>query len=171
MERREPITIRNAKLFKTNFSGKEIPPYNPAGRRNFCVFIDDINIAKDMEADGWNIRWLDPRNEGDERKAFLSVAVSYANRPPKIYLMSSKGETLLEEEDLNMLDWAEKEQIDLTINPRYWDDNGKSRIKAYLRTMKVWIYEDELEAEMDDRYENSPVGAKDVVMDDALPFD
>ena len=171
MERREPITIRNAKLFKTNFSGKEIPPYNPAGRRNFCVFIDDINIAKDMEADGWNIRWLDPRNEGDERKAFLSVAVSYANRPPKIYLMSSKGETLLEEEDVNMLDWAEKEQIDLTINPRYWDDNGKSRIKAYLRTMKVWIYEDELEAEMDDRYENSPVGAKDVVMDDALPFD
>ena len=45
---REPITIRNAQLFKTNFSGKEIPPYNPEGRRNFCVFIDDNRIAEDQ---------------------------------------------------------------------------------------------------------------------------
>lgn len=164
----EPITIRNATLFKTNFSGKEIPPYNPEGRRNFCVFIDDLKVAEDMEKDGWNIRWLEPRQEGDERRAFISVAVSFTNRPPKILLVTSKGETRIGEEEVGMLDWAEKTNVDMTINPRHWDDNGKHRIKAYLRTMKVSIYEDELEAEMDDRYTNAPAGAMDAVTDDAI---
>ena len=164
----EPIVIKDAQLFKTNFSGKEIPPYNPAGRRNFCVFIDDPKVAKDMERDGWNIRWLKPRNEGDEERAFVSVAVNYSNRPPKIILITSRGQTRLEEEEVNMLDWAEKTKVDLSINPRHWDDNGRHRIKAYLRTMKVWIYEDELEMDIDDRYENAPIGAMDAITDDSI---
>lgn len=164
----QPITIKNAKLFKTNFSGKEIPPYNPAGRRNFCVFIDNLKVAEAMEKDGWNIRWLEPRNPGDEKKAFLSIAVSFTNRPPKIILLTSKGETRLDEETVGMLDWAEKEEIDLTINPRYWDDNGKTRIKAYLRTLRVKIYEDELELEIDERYKNAPASAMDAITDDAI---
>lgn len=165
---REPITIRNAQLFKTNFSGKEIPPYNPEGRRNFCVFIDDIRIAEDMEKDGWNIRWLEPKNEGDERRAFVSVAVNFSHIPPKIVLITSKGQTRLGEEEVGMLDWAEKTNVDITINPRPWDDNGRRRIKAYLRTMKVSIYEDDLEREIDEMYENAPVGAMDAVIDDEI---
>ena len=164
----EPVTIRNARIFKSNFSGKEIPPYNPEGRRNFCVFIDDLKAAEEMEKDGWNIRWLEPRNEGDERKAFVSIAVNFNNRPPKIILVTSKGETRLDEESVGMLDWAEKENIDLTINSRYWDDNGKQRVKAYLRTMIVKIYEDDLELEIDERYSNAPSGAMDAVTDDAI---
>lgn len=169
MERRyEPITIKNATIFKSNFSGKEIPPYNPEGRRNFCVFIDDLGIAEDMEKDGWNIRWLEPKEEGGERKAFISVAVSFTNRPPKIILLSSKGESRLDEETVGMLDWAEKTRVDLTVNPRYWDDNGRQRIKAYLRTLVVEIYEDDLEREIDEKYENAPSGAMDAITDDAI---
>ena len=169
MERkREPITIRNAQIFKTNFSGKEIPPYNPEGRRNFCVFIDDLKIAEDMERDGWNIRWLEPKQEGDERRAFVSVAVNFSNIPPKIVLITSKGQTRLEEEEVGMLDWAEKTNVDLTINPRVWDDNGRRRIKAYLRTMMVSIYEDDLEREIDEMYDNAPAGAMDAVTDDSI---
>ena len=164
----EPVTIKNAQLFKTNFSGKAIPPYNPEGRRNFCVFIEDLNVARDMEKDGWNIRWLKPRQEGDEEKAFVSVAVNYSKRPPKIILRTSRGDTRLEEEEVGMLDWAEKEKVDLTINPRPWDDDGRRRIKAYLRTMIVQIYEDDLEMEIDERYENAPVSAMDAITDDAI---
>ena len=131
----EPVIIRNARIFKSNFSGKEIPPYNPEGRRNFCVFIDDLDVAEKMEEDGWNIRWLQPRNEGDEKKAFISIAVNFSFRPPRIILITNKGETKLDEETVGMLDWAEKEQVDLAINPRYWDDNGRQRIKAFLRTL------------------------------------
>ena len=169
MERRyEPITIKNATIFKSNFSGKEIPPFNPEGRRNFCVFIDDLGIAEDMEKDGWNVRWLEPREEGGESKAFISVAVSFTNRPPKIILLSSKGESRLDEETVGMLDWAEKTRVDLTVNPRYWDDNGRQRIKAYLRTLVVEIYEDDLEREIDEKYENAPSGAMDAITDDAI---
>ena len=164
----EPITIKDAQIFKTNFSGKEIPPYNPEGRRNFCVFIDDLKIAEEMEKDGWNIRWLQPKQEGDEVKAFMSVAVNFSNRPPKILMYTSKGETRIDEETVNMLDWAEKTRVDLTINPRYWNDDGRERIKAYLRTMLVWIYEDELEKEIDERYENPPTSAMDAITDDAI---
>lgn len=169
MERNyEPVVIRNARLFKTNFSGKEIPPYNPEGRRNFCVFIDDLKTAEEMEQDGWNVRWLEPRAEGEERRAFISVAVNFNNRPPKIILLTSKGESRLDEETVGMLDWAEKTQIDLTINPRYWDDNGRQRVKAYLRTLRVQIYEDELEQEIDDLYVNAPAGAMDAITEDAI---
>lgn len=165
----EPITIKEAQLFKTNFSGKEIPPYNPEGRRNFCVFIDDLRVAEDMEADGWNIRWLEPKQEGDQRKAFLSVAVNFSNRPPKILLYTSRGETQIKEDEVNMLDWAEKTRVDITINPRYWEDkDGRQRIKAYLRTMLVWIYEDDLEREIDERYKNAPTSAMDAITDDAI---
>ena len=121
-----------------------------------------------MEKDGWNIRWLRPRKEGDETKAFLSIAVNFNNRPPKIIIVTSKGETRLDEETVNMLDWAEKEEVDLTINPRYWDKDGVTKIKAYLRTLRVKIYEDELEKEIDERYSNAPAGAMDAVTDDAI---
>ena len=45
------LTIKNAKIFARNFSGKE-GKYNPEGRRNFCVHIDDIKAAEDMQRDG-----------------------------------------------------------------------------------------------------------------------
>ena len=162
----EPITIKNAQLFKTNFSGKEIPPYNPAGKRTFCVFIEDPEVATAMAKDGWNIRWLDPKKEGDERKAFLSVEVSFKNRPPKIVIRTRNGVTRLEEEDVTMLDWAEKTNVDLSINPRYWEDGKDLRIKAYLRSMKVDIYEDEIEAEVDELYRNAPGSAVDAMVEE-----
>lgn len=157
------LTISNAKLFSKNFSGAE-GKYNPEGRRNFCVFIDDLKTAEDMRADGWNIRFLEPRDENEERRAFMQVAVSYKNRPPKVVLISSKGQTLLDEDKINMLDWAEIENVDLTINPSRWDVNGRKGIKAYLRSIYVTIVEDEL----DQKYSNVPDSAIGSVTDDAI---
>lgn len=155
----EPVIIKDAHIFKTNFAGKEIPPYNPAGRRNFLVSIDDPKVAKDMEADGWNIKW--PKNPDEGKNPFISVAVNFSIRPPKIIVESSKGRTKIDEDSVDMLDWAEITHVDLSINPRYWDDNGRQKIKAYLRTMRIVIFEDELE-----KYLEEPT-------DDAeyLPFD
>lgn len=157
------LTIRNAKIFSRNFSGEE-GKYNPAGRRNFCVFIDDLNTAEQMKADGWNIRFLEPRDESENRRAFMQVAVSFKNRPPKVVLISSRGQTFLEEDKINMLDWAEIENVDLTINPSRWDVNGNKGIKAYLRSIYVTIVEDEL----DQMYSNVPDSAIASVTDDAI---
>ena len=160
------LTIKNAKIFAWYFSGKE-GKYNPEGRRNFCVHIDDIKAAEDMQRDGWNIRWLEPRDEGGERLPFVQVAVSYRNIPPKVVLVSKRGQTRLDEDEVNMLDWAEIENIDLTINPSHWEVNGNSGIKAYLRSAYVTIYEDEL----DELYSNVPDSAQSSIEEDGVPFD
>ena len=164
MARNGFLTIKNAKIFSRNFSGKE-GKYNPEGRRNFCVHIDDARTAEEMQRDGWNIRWLEPRDDGGERLPFIQVAVSYKNIPPKVVLVSKRGQTRLDEDEVNMLDWAEIENIDLTINPSHWEVNGNSGIKAYLRSAYVTIFEDEL----DELYSNVPDSAQSSIAEEA-PF-
>ena len=137
------IVIENARIGFRNFSGKE-GKFNPAGRRNFCVFLDS-DLARTLEGDGWNIRWLQPRDDEDEEQAYLQVAVSFDNIPPKMILVSSNGKSQLDEESISILDWAEIENVDLIIRPYNWDVNGKSGVKAYVKSMYVTLVEDEFE--------------------------
>lgn len=152
------IRIENAKIRFRNFSGKE-GRFNPAGRRNFCVFLDD-DTANDLKDEGWNIKWLNPRTEDDEPQAYIQVAVSYANVPPKVWLVNSKQKTLLDEDTISTLDWAELEEVDLVIRPYNYDVNGKSGVKAYLKTMYAKIVEDEFA----DKYEDVPDSAMSAMM-------
>lgn len=138
------IVIENARIGFRNFSGKE-GKFNPAGRRNFCVFLE-TDLAKELESDGWNVRWLQPRDEAEEPQPYLQVAVSFDNIPPKVILVTKKTKTPLDESSVDILDWAEIENVDLIIRPYNWDVNGKGGVKAYIKTMYVTIVEDEFES-------------------------
>lgn len=135
--------FEGCRIIFRNFSGEQTQ-FNPKGDRNFCVIIDDADIAKKMKDDGWNVKYLRPRDEGEEETPYIQVAVSYANVPPTIVMLTSRGRTHLDEESVSVLDYAEIENVDLIVNPYNWEVNGKSGVKAYVKSMYVTIREDAL---------------------------
>jgi len=153
------IVFENAKIFWRNFAGKE-GRYNPAGRRNFCLAIPD-EMVETMVNDGWNVRQIPPREEGEDPLYYISVAVSFGAYPPKIWIISGKSKTLLDEEAVSALDYAEIENVDLIIRPYTWDVGGRSGIKAYLKKMYITVVQDDLEM----KYR-----AMDEAEDDDLPW-
>lgn len=151
------VVLEDADIRFRNFEGKE-GKFNPAGRRNFCVLLDD-DLAADLANNDWNVKYLKPYDEGDKPQAYLQVSVSFDNRPPNIYLISRDGRNRLTEKDINILDWAEFENIDLIIRPYHWEVNGKKGVKAYLATGYFTIVKDEFE----DKYMNIPDSSENTI--------
>lgn len=142
-KRIEPVKVENARIIFRNFEGAE-GQYNRAGDRNFGLVLEH-DVAEAMKAEGWNVKYLRPREEGDEPQPWLPVSVSYKGRPPMIVMVTSRGKTMLPEELVMMLDWADFANVDLIVNPYQWNVNGNSGVKAYLKSIYVTIVEDELE--------------------------
>jgi hypothetical protein len=134
------ITLEGVRILFRNFAGEE-RQFNPKGKRNFCAIIDE-DLAKTLKKDGWNIKVLRPRDEGDQEQCYIPVEVRYNSYPPKIIMVTSNGQTMLTEETVSLLDTAEIKNVDLIIRPYEWEPG---KVKAYVKTMYVTIEEDDLE--------------------------
>jgi hypothetical protein len=140
------IMIEDARIVFPNFAGKE-GMYNTEGDRNFSVILPE-DVAEQMLEDGWNVKRLKIREDDEDRDVgdpYIQISVSFKVRPPHVVAITSTKRTNLSEDTIDMLDWAEFENVDLIANPYHWDVNGKTGIKAYLKSMYVTIKEDPLE--------------------------
>lgn len=170
---RNEITIEDARLVFRNFSGEE-GKFNPKGNRNFSILLSQED-AEYLRHEGWNVKYLKPREEDDIPQPYLTVKVKFDNYPPSVYLITSNGKTKLNADEVQKLDYAECERADLTITGYNWEVNGKTGIAAYLKTLYFTAREDALAK----RYSNVPDTALDAISSrdnnfgidsDKLPF-
>lgn len=135
--------VEDATIIFRNFSG-EPGPYNKAGERSFALVLDD-KAARALRNDGWNVKLLKSREEGEPDTPYLPVEVKFKIKPPRVVMITSTARTPLDEDTVGVLDWADIKLCDLIVRAYEWEVNGKSGIKAYLQTMYATVEEDELE--------------------------
>lgn len=143
------IIMEGVQIIFRNFEGKE-GQYNRLGDRNFAVKLDE-KTAKELAKDGWNVKYLKANPDYDEpEQAYLQVSVNFKGRPPRVVMINSRGRTDLDEDTVDTLDWIDINNVDLIVRPYEWTVNGKSGIKAYLKSLFVTVDEDELELKYSD---------------------
>lgn len=166
------LFIENAEVLPgsfRNFAGRG-GKYNKEGERNFNIVVTEDSLmfyeikengkkrykkigVRDLVDDRWNLRLMRRRDDEEDDapdRYKLNIAVSFLFRelktlpPTNVYLYSGKKKTLLDEETIGNLDYAEYRTADLTIRARPWVDKetGETRIKAYLHEMHVTIQPD-----------------------------
>ena len=165
------LTIEGAELMFRNFQGKE-DTFNAEGDRNFCIRLEP-DVANQMMADGWNVRHLRPQEGEEVGTPYVQVSVKYRGRdnkkltPPKIVLISSKGRVDLTEDEAELIDWVDIKNVDLVVRPHHWSVNGKSGVKAYLKSMFVTIEEDYL----DQKYSEIPYAGSAAISAAGTPLE
>ena len=147
----ENIYFENAEITFRNFAGRPTKYQRQEGVRTFSVLIDDPDMAQKLSEDGWNVRILRPRNEGDTPRHCIDVSINFNFwKVPEIYLICDGKKTRLDEDDLAILDSADIITCDIVLRPRMWDDDGTTRIKAYLQELYVTIQQSRFAAKYAD---------------------
>ena len=141
------LRIDGAEILFPNFKGAPTKYKKDGGERHFDLVIPE-HLYEQLKEDGWNIKRLRPRDTDDPNavgKAHMKVKVAYKVRPPKIYMLTSRKRTLLGEDTVAVLDMSDIVNVDLIVAPYEYDNDFGQGIAAYVRTMFVKVYEDELE--------------------------
>lgn len=179
--RNKRIVINHAKLqWRPNFSGNPDQNFSPEDHsRNFTVIVEDGNAdmeygyagdmrplsIEDLIADGWNVKWTKPDDEGNQT-AYIPVTVSYKKIEPKIIkaIGTPDHKVRVREDTVSDLDDEIIIDIDiLTINGSRWENVNGSGTKAYLTNMFVTVEDDPF-------MRTYGAGLNDSFEEDDLPF-
>ena len=137
------VQIDGARIIFRNFSGRGTQ-YNREGDRNFCVVIDDEDIANRLIEEGFNVKIRQPREEGEEPFMYMKVNVKYHPKGseyerlnPVACLISGRSRNMLDEESICCLDGIDIENVDLDLSGSNWNVQGRSGKSAYLSKIYV----------------------------------
>lgn len=162
------LTIENAQVLFANFEGRE-GAFNREGDRNFCIKLDE-DLAVRMAQDGWNVKRLKPREETPDGEPYIQVSVGFKYRHPRMVLITSQGRvTLTEEDQCPVIDHLDVKNWDVIVRPYRWDVNGKTGIKAYLKSIFITLEEDELDLKYADVPEALPGKASPLAIEASDP--
>lgn len=143
------IELEGARIIFRNFSGRG-SQYNREGDRNVGIVLDDRELAERLIDDGWNVRVLAARDEGEEPTYWLPTSMKFDPYPPHIYMVMGRKKILLDENSVGELDNADIECVDVLIRPYNWEiPSGKSGVKAYIKTMYVVCRQDHFASKYD----------------------
>lgn len=145
----DKILFHSCRIVYRNLSGR-IDEYNERGDRSFAIVIEDPELADKLEEDGWRIKRKPPREEGDPDFVTLKVFVKYDYRPPKIYIQSGDVKTLLNEDQLNEVDFADITDVKVSVTPYRGKNSRDGKWTAYCRTMIVFVEEEDFADDFDD---------------------
>lgn len=166
------IVLEGVQIKFRNLRG-EAGKYNRVGERSFSVVLPNEEFSKKLKEDGWNVKTYEKSDE--EIEYTLPVSVAFYNskgervkRPPRIYLLADGVKTELSEEDLDhgVVDYADIQEVAMTIRPYVWEVRNDTGVKAYLKNMYVTVNVDKLDQKFAHYGE-----ASDEDDDDEIPFD
>lgn len=145
------VIVENGKfIFDTNFAGDPKKDRFGSDERKANLVIPDIDLARELIDDGFNVRLTKPRvgeEEGFVPRYFVKVKLNYKSTwPPKVYLVTDEDKSvLLDEESVACLDDIWVDRVNAVLN-RYEGPNGKS---LYVKSMEVY-----------QKVDNDPISAK-----------
>lgn len=134
------VIVENGKfIFDTNFAGDPKKDRFGSDERKANLVIPDIDLARELIDDGFNVRLTKPRvgeEEGFVPRYFVKVKLNYKSTwPPKVYLVADEDKSvLLDEESVACLDDIWVDRVNAVLN-RYEGPNGKS---LYVKSMEVY---------------------------------
>ena len=143
------LMLENMQITFRNFAGVATD-YSPAGVRTFSVILDNLEQAQALEAMGWKVKYPKPREDGSESRyaATMPVSIKYHPRlaPPRIVMLTSRGQTKMGEEDIDILDFMNIKKVDMILRPFHWKlKTGGEGVKNMLSSIYITIQEDALE--------------------------
>lgn len=151
--RMQKAFLEGVRLIFKNFKG-EAKEFNDAGDRNFGILLEP-EVAEAMKADGWPVKYLKPRpdDEDQNEQAWIKAKIKYPDpatgrgpaRPPKAFLVTSRGKNELDESMVEMIDYANISNVDVSLNPYQYTVRGESGVTAYVDSIYVTIEEDEFD--------------------------
>ena len=124
-----------------NFRG-EGTQFNPAGKRNFNVRIDDITLVNTLKSRGFNVREMKKQNDDDETAYFMQIKVQFNDYGPKIiqYVEGNPNGVELDEDTVDALDHVDILDCIIKIRPYDWEmATGNRGTSAYLTELAIQI--------------------------------
>ena len=146
---RDMVEFSDVRIIHRNLRGIK-KEFNREGNRGFSIVLTQ-DEANDLLERGYNVRIRQAQDNPDDTFCFLPVTVNYNNIPPRIYRVTAEKMTLLTEANVGVIDTSDIVNVNLTVNARYWEINGKHGIKPYVNVMYVEVEEDSFANRYSDR--------------------